>query len=232
MNTRVLFASVLVGAAVLACTEGTAPLNDAPAQPDAGFHFLTWDTSKGPVTFSATGETPGGALDIVDRPLRAAGDSMLLDRFEASFYAVRGQTRSVQINYLEEAGSNAIAGPYVKLRVSDPVQRPDGSPIAVGDSVLITLSVDPTELVIHLEPSGLQFGNATGLRMWYGGANHDFNADGVVDSQDSYIQQHLLGMAWTEGGDNPWGVISAEHSLSYERFTAYLQHFSGYAISW
>ena len=148
MSRRLHLISLLAGALVLGCAEGTAPLNAPPA---AGPHFLQWDTSAGPVTFAATGETPHGELELVQPPPRAAGQALVLDRFEASFWAVRGESRTVQINYLDEAG--AEDDPYVRLTVTDPVQRPDGSPIALGDSVLITVSVEPTDLVIHLAPS-------------------------------------------------------------------------------
>jgi hypothetical protein len=139
----------------------------------------------------------------------------------------------VRINYLDEAGGD-IEGPYVSLTVTEPIQRPDGSLITVGDSVLITVAVDPADLRIQLEPSGLLFGanSPTELRMWYTGASDDFDNDGVVTSEDGFIQKNLLTMAWTEGGDDPWGVVFAEHSLSDERFTAHLAHFSNYAIAW
>jgi hypothetical protein len=228
MSKGVLRVSLMAGALVLGCAQSTEPVAEPP---DAGLHFLTWDPANGPVTFSAVGETPTGALDIVHPLFLAAGDSIQLDTYVVSFWAVRGEPRSIQINYVN---GTLVEGPYVRLDVSEPILRPDGSPIAVGDSILITVSVDPTDILVHLEPSGLQFGtaNPTQLQMWYGGAKDDLNSDGTVNADDSYIQQTLLGMWYQEGADNPWDAITATHDLAAEWFQAGLQHFSGYAVSW
>jgi hypothetical protein len=231
MTKRILLASLTAGLAVLACTEGTAPLNEPPAPPDAGPHFVKWDAANGPVRFSAVGETPHGALDIVHPLFRAAGDSIQLDTYEVSFWAVRGERRYIQINYVEADGSQH---PYIRLDVANPTQRPDGSPIAMGDSVPISVSVDPTDVLVHFGPSGLQFGTdyPTTFQMWYGGATDDLNLDGTVNSTDSYIQYNLLGMWYHESAGEPWEEIDSRHDPEREWFGARLQHFSGYAISW
>lgn len=229
MSKRLLLISLVAGALVLGCTEGTAPPSEPPV-PDASPHFLQWDRSDGPISFAATGETPDGDLDIVRPPLLVAGDSIGLDTYEVSFWAVRGETRVVTIHYVDATGT--VEAPYVRLAVSDPAVRPDGSPIAVGDSVFITVAVDPTDLAIHLAPSGLVFGTATELQMWYGGAVDDLNGDGSVNTTDATIQHTQLGMWWTVDVDAPWAPTIADHDPAAEWFRGWLQHFSGYAISW
>jgi hypothetical protein len=169
-------------------------------------------------------------LDIFHPVMRAAGDPLVLDTYELSFWAVRGQEREVYIKY--DAGGSWRT--YIEFEVTRPIQRPDGSPIAVGDSVLITLSVDPTNLMVHLEPSGLQFDPSvpTELEFHYEGANHDFNEDGVVDGADDYIQANLLGTWYQDDTGSPWGIIGSDHDLEDEEFELFLEHFSGYAVSW
>ncbi len=226
-RARILLTAVMAGALTLGCTDGGVfePLPEAPS-----FHFLEWDATNGPVSFNATGETPHGSLDFIDGPLRLAADSIGLDTYEVRFWAVRGEQRTVQINYTDATG--AAESPYVRFAVSDPVSRPDGSPIALGDSILLTVSVNPTDIVVHLEPSGLTFGTPAELQMWYGGAKDDLNGDGTVDGTDESIQNNQLGMAWTEDIGQPWDTHPAEHDVPSEWFKAHLEHFSGYAISW
>ena len=226
---RIWARALLAGAMILGCADGSGSVFE-PQPEEPRFHFLAWDPTNGPVAFHATGETPHGTLDFVDGPLRLLADSIGLDTYVVHFWAVRGEERTVQINYTDAAG--AAESPYVRFAVSDPVHRPNGSPIAVGDSVLLTVSVNPTDIAVYLEPSGLTFGTPAELQMWYGGAKDDLNGDGTVDGTDHEIQTTQLGMAWTEDIGLSWETHPAEHDVAAEWFHALLQHFSGYAISW
>jgi hypothetical protein len=88
----------------------------------------------------------------------APGDSIQLATDQASFWAVRGQTRSVRIDYLSDGSGGGVAH-FLEFTVPAEglLRRPDGSTFATGDSVLITIAVDPAELVVQFEPSGLVF---------------------------------------------------------------------------
>ena len=68
--------------------------------------------------------------------------------------------------------------------------------------------------------------------MYYGGADPDYDADAVVDSYDSYIENHLMGMWVQEATNSPWDSQPATHDLEKKRFRGSLEHFSEYAISW
>jgi hypothetical protein len=151
-----------------------------------------------------------------------------LTQYQAAFWAKRGTARSLQINYSANGGTS----PFLKLTVSDPTYVPGRGNIAVGDSVLMTATVDPNALTISLEPHQTQFGTASQLQIWYGGAGGDLNDDGLVDANDSYIETHLLGMWYQADPTGPWSTIPATQSLSTKSFTAALAHFSGYSVSW
>ena len=114
------------------------------------------------------------------------------------------------------------------------LRRPDGTLFAKGDSIQITTSIDTTRLVVRFEPTGLVFDNLfpAQLKIWYSGANRDFDGNGVVDAADSYIEQALLGVRVQEYASDPWTTVSAIKTLSSKLFTANLRHFSGYAVSW
>jgi hypothetical protein len=151
-----------------------------------------------------------------------------LTQYQATFWAKRGTARTLQINYSGGGGTS----PFLKLTVSDPTYVPGRGNLAVGDSVQVTATVDPNALTISLEPHQLQFGTASQLQIWYGGAGGDLNDDGVVDANDAYIETHLLGMWYQADPTSLWSTIPATQSVSTKSFTAALQHFSGYAVSW
>ncbi|HEV2671009.1 MAG TPA: hypothetical protein VGU74_07960 [Gemmatimonadales bacterium] len=153
-----------------------------------------------------------------------------LDTYQVSFWAVRGETRSVQINY--QSSIDSENHPFLRLTTTDPQFVPGVGELAVGDSVLITVSVDTTKIGVSLEPSGLQFGAPSQLQVWYGGAGGDLNGDGVVDSSDAQVEQQLLGLWYREGAsDDQWTELSASQESGDKSFTYALPHFCEYAIA-
>lgn len=152
-----------------------------------------------------------------------------LDQYTVSFWAVRGESRSVQINYSSSIDSESH--PFLVLTTTDPQFVPGVGTLAMGDSVLITVIVDTTKIGVRLEPSGMQFGAPADMKMWYGGASGDLNGDGVADSTDVAIEQQLLGLWYREDAANPWTQLPATHSIAEKSFTYGLAHFSEYAVA-
>jgi hypothetical protein len=195
--------------------------------PAAAPHFLRW---ADPVSlrFSAVGAVSspaaGGVLGA------SLSDGISLDRYTAAFWAVRGQERSVQINYLGSTGDTSFA--FLQLTIADPVYVPGRGDLAPGDSVLIMVTIDPENIKVSLEPTGLRFGDPAQLRISYGGADGDLNGDGVVDETDAEIEAQLLGLWYREGAESAWARISASQSVADKSFIGALQHFSEYAVSW
>ena len=247
MNRRILFTSLFPLVAVLACSESTGPALDDMSQPDlvtdGTLHHLKWAPDV-PVQFTTEGNTQVQELPFSGTSgLQAAEGSgeLALEAYKVGFWAVRGEPRYVQINYQTAAentlwgsAETEVASPFLRLDVEEPVRRPDGSEIAVGDSVYITVYVDATDLVVYLLPHGLQFGNTnpTTLQMWYTGAGDDLNTDGWVNTTDAYIEQQLLGLWYQPSYDATWTLLGSDHSQSEAWFSTTLQHFSGYAVSW
>jgi hypothetical protein len=187
-------------------------------------HILRWPGTF-PPQFSAVGAPAGRGNGGV---VRITGLS--LDQYSGSFWAVRGEQRRVQINYLSSTGDTS--SPFLQLTIADPVYAPGRGDLAPGDSVLVTVSIDPDLIKVSLEPTGLLFGDPAQLQISYGGADGDLNGDGVVDSTDSYIESQLLGLWYREGSDSAWTPIPAVQSLADKSFTSALPHFSEYAVSW
>ena len=230
--SRLIPVALMLG--VASCADTTAP--PGVHAPDTQPHHLRWNRTSGPVTFAASAGGPAGELALAETPRvllsGADGDSVALQTYHASFWAKRGERRFIEINYVNVLSSTEY--PFLRLSIADPVRHPNGQAIAYGDSVLITVAVDPVELVVHLEPSGIQFGRAdpTTLRLWYGGAEGDLNGDGVVDEQDATIEKNLLGLWYQENILAPWQEINSAKSETEKWISSALEHFSGYAVSW
>ncbi|MBA2459512.1 MAG: hypothetical protein H0V43_11255, partial [Gemmatimonadales bacterium] len=77
--------------------------------------------------------------------LQPDDDAPPLATTQVSFYAVRGQERQALIMYRAQPGA-ADSSEFVRFVVpaGSLVERPDGSPIALGDSLRITLTVVDT----------------------------------------------------------------------------------------
>jgi hypothetical protein len=216
----VAFALVAVG-----CSDERHPI--AVQQPPAPApHFLRWADPLAQ-RFNAIGAVSTGADGVL---LASLSDGISLDRYTTAFWAVRGAERSVQINYLGSTGDTSF--PFLQLSITDPVFVPGMGNLESGDSVLITVTIDPNDIKVSLEPTGLLFGDPAQLRISYGGANGDLNGDGVVDETDAEIETQLLGVWYREGAESAWTRIPASLLLSDKSFISALLHFSEYAVSW
>jgi hypothetical protein len=153
-----------------------------------------------------------------------------------SFWAKRGEDRTGTI-YYHSTTSGRDSTPLFSLRVRAKSlwKRPDGSTIADGDSVLITLTVtDPVNLVVDCQPSGLLFSTGTParLKMSYALTDDDVNHDGVVDSTDQTLT-HALAIWRKETATSPWlRVLSSRNSDGAHEVEADIGGFTGYAIAY
>lgn len=229
MSVRRALIPFVLALMVAECSDGRQP---TAVTPTPGPHFLRWADAVTP-RFTAIGAIPGGGGDnpIADgMQASALVDGISLDRYTAAFWAVRGEERSVQINYLSSAGDTSF--PFLTLTITDPIFVPGLGDLAVGDSVLITVTIDPSDIKVSFEPTGLLFGDQAQLKISYGGAGGDLNGDGVVDAIDAQIETQLLGLWYREGAESEWSRIPASQVVSDKSFMSALLHFSEYAVSW
>jgi hypothetical protein len=169
------------------------------------------------------------------RLLSAPYGTPTLAKTQVSFYAVQGKSGGVDIWYHAKPGATDSLK-FLEFRVgtSSLATRPDGSAIAAGDSVLITLTVtDQTHFIIDFQPSGLKF-SATDeptLKISFAACGEDLNYDGVVDSRDQAIMESLS--FWRqEGPFQPWHKVTSTLSASVKEVNAQLGGFTGYALMW
>jgi hypothetical protein len=182
----------------------------------------------------STGPDADAERDATDlRLLAAPHTAPPLATTTASFYAVKGKSTGVDIWYRPAAGRSDSAK-YLEFRVGSNSldRRPDGTAIATGDSVLITLTVtDPTHFVIEFQPTGLKFsdGDQPKLKMSFAACGDDLNYDGKVDGTDAMMLSSLA-MWRQEGPFQPWFKIPSSVAASLREVNSTLPGFSGYAM--
>ena len=151
-----------------------------------------------------------------------------------SFYAKVGQEASGFLYFQDQEGKRGEKFAELKIPSDALLARPDGTPFAAGDSVLITMQVgDPARLLVELQPSGIQFRGSSPaeLKLEYGEAGDDLNHDGRVDGEDDEIEQRLAIWRQEQPGD-PFvrvGTVKLEDENEVE---AKLSSFSRYAIAY
>lgn len=161
-------------------------------------------------------------------------DAPPLERTDTSFYAVKGEEREVVIYFTDGAGGRGSIFFLLRLFPGSLASRPDGTPIAVGDSVLITVrAADPSRVLFDVEPSGLSFDPLAPplMLLHYNEVDPDFDGDGDVDAADLGIEQRLT--VWRQ--EAPGGAFRRLEStvdLLLDGVGTLLAGFSRYAISY
>lgn len=165
--------------------------------------------------------------------LQFAASAPPFESTTVTFWAVKGEDREGFLYFLEPNGQRGQE--FARLRVDAPSlsARPDGTPIAVGDSVLITMRVDTLRLEIELEPSGLVFSASRPalLKIDYEHANPDFNDDGVVDPEDDDAEGRFS--IWRQGAPGePYQELGTARFEPFKSVEADLFGFSRYAVAY
>ena len=187
--------------------------------------LLACSDSSGP-----SDSKPPADLNIV----ALSSDAPPLYNAEASFYAVKGQDAEARIYFQDDQGRPGEE--YLRLRVDAPSLQalPDGSAIAEGDSVLITIRVvDPAKMLFEMEPSGLAFSadRPAELKIRYQEARGDLNDDGSVDSEDDDIESTMA--IWRqETPSDPFVRVGTAVVKDLEEAEAELTGFSRYALAY
>lgn len=183
---------------------------------------------------AASCDNPAGARQVRESDLvfvRAADNAPPLDSLTVHVWAKAGETRQAYIRYQKVGGYGGDVCLEFKIPGDGLWKRPDGSVVARGDSVLITITVvDPNLFNFRFEPSGLQFhsDHPAELRVSYKWADRDFNGDGKEDENDArfgfgFWKQETDGADWSE-----FGTIK---NADLEELRADIRSFTRYAIA-
>ncbi|UCG85937.1 MAG: hypothetical protein JSW71_18820 [Gemmatimonadota bacterium] len=185
-----------------------------------------------PIRYDARMITRGNEPLFHVMALSASGDPQL-ETYELSFWAVRGREVTVGVDYVN---NDQESGSFLSFTVpaNGLYGRPDGTLFSQGDSVEITVTIDPDQLLVKFLPAGLVFNQAAPaqLQLWYEVAGGDLDGDGNVDADDGDVQHDRLGLWYQQDAGTLWYPIVSSHDSGREWFKTHLYHFSGYVVSW
>ena len=158
-----------------------------------------------------------------------------LSAITKSVWVKRGQDADIRLFYrpLVAGGDSSY---FVRLRFDENtlLARPNGTPIAVGDSVLVTITApDPTKFLVHLEPTGLRFNpNAPAELQWeLIHKDDDLDDDGDVDATDASLNTQLS--IWRqENASQPWARLASRIEIQLDEIEVELTGFSNYVVAY
>ncbi len=198
------------------------------------------------LVIAACSDQTGPAPATVERPLfetvvadtlhiiRQAATAPGLETYQTSFWVQKGKATIVVINYQSPDGEK-VGDPFLQFGLPKDglISGANGRPIAKGDSILLTLSIDTVRFSVDFGPSGVKFSakSPASLTMCYEHMDPDLNRDGVVDGTDEALQQQLS--FWTQSmkaGD--WFKLPTKYDPANPCVSAQLYHFSQYAVAW
>ncbi len=216
------FGWVVVAVTVGACADARPPL--APESAEVG----ALAAAQSPSSSSGSGDPAAYVL-------RQASYAPPLERYTASFWAVKGEDRSIEIRYRESL-SGFPNRPFLKFTVYGTALDRDakGKRLRDGDSLLISLAIDPGTFRVDFEPSGLAFSGRRlpALRLSYTFADLDVDRDGDFDTTDVTILERATAFYHYADARSGWTAQPTMRN-NFERFLEVtVPGFSGYAVSW
>lgn len=141
-----------------------------------------------------------------------------------SFWAKKGTDRSIRMVYTSRPGHNdSTTFLYFRVRAQSLVSRADGTPLANGDSVLITVTlVDPVHLKVDFQPSGLRFSQShpATLKMSY------------AETAPFSVSPGVLKIWRRESPLTPWLPLTSQVLEDANEVTTDIGGFTGYAIAY
>lgn len=203
---RVLTAAIVLGAVWTACESDTTDPGENPPLPDTA--------STAQLRFA---------------PLPPEVAAQLPD--EVRFWAVRGEDRLLEVDVRVDGGEPED---FLQFEVDAEtlLSRPDGSPIAEGDSVEITVRFDPRFFLFDFQPSGLRFDpdRPARLEVDYGAARGDLDGSGILDVDDDTFEERLDLWRQERPGD-PWiraGTLKLDDD---DEIRAEIDGFTGFVLA-
>ena len=166
--------------------------------------------------------------------LQQAATAPALETYQVAFMAYVGQSSLVTVRYRPAAGQT-VGAPFLRFEIpkSGLIAGASGVPLRRGDSVAITLTIDPNSFLVDFQPSGVIFSTSAPARLalWYGNANLDLNGNGVLDGNDRALEDQLA--IWYQLAPSAsWFKQLSRNDPTQMIVGSELYHFSQYAVSW
>ncbi len=136
---------------------------------------------------------------------------------QVSFWVKRGESQKGELFY--ETGDR-----FLEFRVNSGslVRRPDGTTFAPGDSILITVTVDPLRFIAKFQPEGLEFhsDDPAELEVRYDKAD------------SSFLDRERDIRAWRqERAGEPWRLVPSLQFEDLDELEIDVRGFTRYALA-
>ncbi len=172
---------------------------------------------------SATGlqpdELPESQLTFIPRSSAAPP----LVTMDTTFWATKGEDSELEIRYQGQGGPGT-GKEFLDLRIDKGtlLSRPDGTPFADGDSILIRVTVDPVFFLANFEPTGLTFN-----------PNEPAQLEITYDeAEESALELEGEFDLWRqERANDPWVRIGSVQLEDFDEIEALLFGFTRYALA-
>ena len=184
------------------------------------------------------GDDPSGPRVKTDADLNVvqqAPTAPALTVTTRTLLVTRGEDAELRLYYRGRLGT-ADSTEFLRLRFDDEtlLARPDGTPILVGQSVLVTVTVpDPTKFLVNLEPTGLRFNpnRPAELKWKLNEREHDLDDDGDIDATDASLFTTLA--VWRqETAGQPWSRLASKIEVELDEIDVDLVGFSNYIVAY
>jgi len=167
--------------------------------------------------------------------VRFAADAPKILDTTVTFFAKKGENREIRLRYAPVPGSTETEE-FLRFEVPNDAldRRPDGSVIAQGDSIQITVHVaDFSQMLFEFQPAGLRFSSSrpARLKIEFHHGDHDLDHNGVVNATDDALKASL-GIWRREQSGDPWIRISNLLHLDLEEAEAEIFGFTTYALAY
>jgi len=152
---------------------------------------------------------------------------------QASFWAVRGEDRELEMRSFPTA-DDEDGERFLELEIDDEtlLRRPDGTLFTEGDSIEITVTLDPAgRFLFDFQPAGLVFNPSepAELKIRYVLGDDDYDDDGDVDDDDFDFESQLA--IWQREQPTDPFVRLTSFEIDDDELQADLAGFTGFALA-
>lgn len=180
-------------------------------------------------------DPPGTVKPVTELSiLRLPADAPPLFNDSVAFYAKVGEDAEGVIYFQSPSGGRGQK--FARLKIDDEslLSRPNGTPFAPGDSILIVMKVtDRRQLLVDMAPAGLRFDpdEPAELQIEYEATGGDLDDDGDDDGDDDQIEQQLAIWRQERPGD-PFVKLGTVKTDGLRELKAELNGFTVFAVAY
>jgi len=219
----------LVIGALFACSDQAGPTIDDPVAFAKGGRWAT-DTRATDVDAGTLPDGPVSTCSLAGSDptlppcmLRHLADAPPLEAYSTSFTAVQGRWTYFVVHYLEQADDGTITKrPFMTVTIPWDAKflGDDGKWMKNGDSVTVSVNLDPEYFHVEFGPHGSRMRPAATL--WFSLQYADM----------SQFDEGSATVYYRPDENTPWSSLNSEfHRIGGYLFTV-MYHFSGYAVAW